>query len=61
MHMCTFKTRQQLADQLGISRRTLHRLIKQLELDIPQRKLLSPADQQKILLALGVTWESTQR
>lgn len=51
--MNTFRTRQQLAQQLGISCRTLTRTIQRLQLNIPPRRLLSPEDQKKIYSALG--------
>lgn len=52
--MSLFKTRQQFAAELGISCRTLSRLILAHGLDIPARKLLSPADQRQIFLAIGL-------
>lgn len=52
--MKTFKTRQEVASLLGVSRRTLQRIIVRLQLNIPPRRLLSPEDQRKIFHACGV-------
>jgi transcriptional regulator with XRE-family HTH domain len=46
-------TRQQLAARLGVTYQTLWRWLKEKELTLPQRRL-SPADQQHILVVLGV-------
>lgn len=46
-------TRQQLAAKLGVTYQTLWRWLKEKELVLPQRRL-SPADQQHILVVLGV-------
>lgn len=50
--MTAFKTRQEVARELGISRRTLARIIKRLHLKIPPRRLLGPLEQQAIYSAL---------
>lgn len=47
-------TRQQFAALLGISCRTLSRIIKRHALAIPARRLLSPAHQRLIYRALGL-------
>lgn len=44
----SFKTRQEIANELNISYKTLSRIIKQSNLDIPSRRLLAPADYQQI-------------
>ncbi len=51
--MKIFKTRQQLADELGISRATLSRKLKKSKIEIP-KGLLAPKDQNKILALFGV-------
>ncbi|GAB5525518.1 MAG: hypothetical protein Roseis2KO_33900 [Roseivirga sp.] len=38
-----FKTREELAQELNISYKTLYRLLKRSDIDIPKNKLLSPA------------------
>lgn len=47
-HMKTFKTRTEMASELGISYQTLRRLIKKKQLPISSHKLLSPRDQEII-------------
>ncbi|MCB0527723.1 MAG: hypothetical protein KDC61_00200 [Saprospiraceae bacterium] len=49
----SFKTKEQLAGELGISPKTLYRRLRKLELDFG-RTLLSPKAQQEIMDALGV-------
>jgi len=51
--MKTLKSRQEVATELGISTRTLSRIIQRLKLKIPPRRLLTPADQKKIHDALS--------
>jgi hypothetical protein len=46
--METFKTRAQMASELGISYQTLRRLIKEKNLPISSHKLLSPTEQELI-------------
>ncbi len=46
-----FKTRTELAEELGISRRTLYSLLKEAGVDIP-KGLLSPKTQQLIIEVL---------
>ena len=46
------KTKNQIAQRLGISLRTLQRWIKKSNLEVP-RGLVCPKKQQEILLALG--------
>ena len=48
-----FKSRQELAKQLGISRNTLLNRLKGKNIEV-KRGLLSPEEQKKILKALGV-------
>ncbi|MBK8152584.1 MAG: hypothetical protein IPK61_05660 [Saprospiraceae bacterium] len=48
-----FKTRMQLAMEMGISVRTLYRYIKDLDFTL-ERHLLSPISQEKIKEAIGV-------
>lgn len=43
-----FKTREELARELNISYKTLYRLLKQSDIDIPKNRLLSPAHCQEI-------------
>jgi len=52
--MHTLKSRQEIAEILGISRRTLSRIIKRQGLDIPARRLLTPAEQRLIFAAVGL-------
>lgn len=40
-----YKSRQEIADELNISVRTLYRKIKSFNLDVPDRELLSPDHQ----------------
>ena len=46
------KTRQQIADEYGISRRTLYRLVKRYKIDLPEG-LLPPEAVQRVYQALG--------
>lgn len=43
-----FKTRKEIAVELGISERTLYRMIKEADLDIQERRLISYGDYQKL-------------
>ena len=56
--MDTYKTRQEFAVTLGVSTRTLYRIIKRLDVNIPERSLLSPKDQRTIILAVYGSRES---
>jgi len=46
--MTKFKTREEIAQELNISYKTLYRIIKRSGLDIPPNRLLSPAECHRI-------------
>lgn len=48
-----FKTRQQIADEYGISRKTLYRKLKRYGVLLPTQGLLTPEQQQTIYALLG--------
>ena len=54
----TFKTKEQLSRELGISPKTLYRRLRKLNLDFG-RELLSPEAQILIMKALGFSGEET--
>ena len=48
-----FKTRQQIADEYGINRKTLYRKLKKYGIALPSQGLLTPEQQQAIYARLG--------
>jgi hypothetical protein len=48
------KTRQVVADEYGISTKTLNAWLRDAELDIPSRKLICPHDLEKIYRQFGL-------
>ena len=54
------KTRQQIADEYGISRKTLSRWLKKAEIEV-EGYLLSPKDQQIIYQVFGDPREKAKR
>ncbi len=54
------KTRQQIADEYGISRKTLSRWLKKAEIEV-EGYLLSPKDQQMIYQVFGDPREKAKR
>lgn len=52
-HVCGVKTKQQMADEYGVCRKTFNKLLlkKRIKLD---RGLISPKDQQNIYDKLGI-------
>jgi len=54
------KTRQQIADELGISRSTLYRKLKEHRMNLPPG-LVMPEDQRDIYRVLRAKWKDSVR
>ncbi len=54
------KTRQEIADEYGISRRTLQRWLKKMNITL-SKGLLTPSEQRQIYRKFGLPAEGSQR